>query len=61
MFFRNMKVVLCILLILSVVLFVFNDTNNYLKACFTDYPLYDYVFVLDAGHGGLVNTIIVIL
>lgn len=52
MFFRSIKVVLSVLLVLSVLFFVFNDTNNYLEECFTDYPLYDYVIVLDAGHGG---------
>ncbi len=52
MFFRNMKVLLGVLLIISISLFIFNDTNQYAKECFSDYPLNDYVFVLDAGHGG---------
>lgn len=53
MYFRNIKALISVLFILIfVTLLVCGNQVNYQKECFSDYPLYDYVIVLDAGHGG---------
>lgn len=53
MCFRKIKVLLSVLIILFLVTVVINkNLANYQKECFSDYPLNDYVIVLDAGHGG---------
>ena len=53
MYFRKIKVLLSALIVLFlVVLAIKGNSVNYQKECFNDYPLNDYVIVLDAGHGG---------
>ena len=53
MYFRKIKTLISIILILILVTILsFKNQDNYQKQCFNDYPLFDYVIVLDAGHGG---------
>ncbi len=53
MYFRKIKVLLSLLVILYIVTVAINKNYvDYQKQCFSDYPLNDYVIVLDAGHGG---------
>lgn len=53
MYFRKIKTLLSVLVILFLVTVAINGNSvNYQKQCFSDYPLNEYVIVLDAGHGG---------
>jgi len=50
--FRKIKIILVAVLILNILLSYFYKNDNLYKECSLDYPLNDYVIVLDAGHGG---------
>lgn len=52
MIFRAVKSVASVMLVVAVMLIVIIQPESYSVECFSDRPLYDFVFVLDAGHGG---------
>ncbi len=50
-FFKN-RALISLFILVCFLFVIFNKGDISYQECFTDYPLNDYVIVLDAGHGG---------